>query len=130
MYVKWIEFCIFFKKCVSWIYTINWICFLKNCILSFKNRVRWIYKIMYIIYKMCTLNVLNCVLFWKICTSNIHYWVHYLKYVHVKCTKLYTKIEKYVYFFVLNSIHSLKNMYIKCTKCVCWMNKIVESWPN
>ena len=85
------------KKRVSWIYTINWVYFLKNCVIFF------IINILYDEYiKLCTLNILNC--------------VYFLKNVYVKYTLLDTLFEIMCTLNVQNYVKKLKNVYIFCTK--------------
>ena len=85
-FIKCIQLYIFLQKCEHCIYIIRNI-FVKNCI-------GWMHKIVYMVWKMYTLSVENC--------------IHPLKNVYFECIELCPLCEN-VYFNLQNHVHFVRN---------------------
>ena len=134
-----------FKKCVHWIYRVNYVHCLKNVYIEFINCVgwmyglvklfekyiRWMFRIGYILGKLCSLNIRKFVNLMYTIMKNIRNSIHSLNNVYMQCTNLIYSLKKnlhwmykIMYIFWKMCILNLLNCTHTLKICVCEMYKI------
>ena len=134
-----------YKKCVCWIYRVNYVHCSKNVYIEFINCVgwmyglvklfekyiRWMFRIGYILGKLCTLNIKKFVNSMYTIMKNIRNSIHSLNNVYMQCTNLIYSLKKnlhwmykIMYIFWKMCILNLLNCTHTLKICVCEMYKI------
>ena len=134
-----------YKKCVCWIYRVNYVHCSKNVYIEFINCVgwmyglvklfekyiRWMFRIGYILGKLCTLNIKKFVNSMYTIMKNIRNSIHSLNNVYMQCTIFDIFFEKnlhwmykIMYIFWKMCILNLLNCTHTLKICVCEMYKI------
>ena len=97
-----------YKKCVCWIYRVNYVHCSKNVYIEFINCVGWLYKLVKLFEKCIRWMFRIGYILGKLCSLNIR------KFVNL----MYTIMKN-----IRNSIHSLNNVYMQCTNLIYSLKK-------